>query len=183
MSHTLGDTLVAELNKRHAVVRETGKTVVLNEEWDHVLGRRILTRSSFASFKNFWLTSTPKEPPTRSWFWPGVVGALGGHAAEAAKVHRRGILRIARAGYREDRRAALGHRHVVDREARRAIIIANGAAADGVADGGVGRRVVDRPLCFIHNRAKHAASSEKDWWARYKIEPEAVLKQLWAESR
>ncbi len=54
MSHTLGDTLVAELNKRHAVVREMGKTVVLNEEWDHVLGRRILTRSSFASFKNFY---------------------------------------------------------------------------------------------------------------------------------
>jgi len=37
MSHTLGDTLVAELNKRHAVVREMGKTVVLNEEWDHAL--------------------------------------------------------------------------------------------------------------------------------------------------
>ncbi len=54
MSHTLGDTLVAELNERHAVVREMGKTVVLNEEWDHVLGRRILTRSSFASFKNFY---------------------------------------------------------------------------------------------------------------------------------
>ena len=54
MSHTLGDTLVAELNKRHAVVREMGKTVVLNEEWDHVLGRRVLTRSSFASFKNFY---------------------------------------------------------------------------------------------------------------------------------
>ena len=54
MSHTLGDTLVAELNKRHAVVRETGKTVVLNEEWDHVLKRHVLTRSSFASFKNYY---------------------------------------------------------------------------------------------------------------------------------
>ena len=37
MSHTLGDTLVAELNERHAVVREMGKTVVLNEEWVHVM--------------------------------------------------------------------------------------------------------------------------------------------------
>ena len=31
-----------------------GKPVVLNEEWDHALGRQILTRSSFASFKNFY---------------------------------------------------------------------------------------------------------------------------------
>lgn len=54
MSHTLGDTLVAELNERHAVVREMGKTVVLNEEWDHVLKRQVLTRSSFASFKNYY---------------------------------------------------------------------------------------------------------------------------------
>ncbi len=45
---------IRKLNKRHAVVRETGKTVVINEEWDHALGRHVLSRSSFHDFRNFY---------------------------------------------------------------------------------------------------------------------------------
>ena len=45
---------IRKLNKRHAVVREAGKTVVINEEWDHALGRHVLSRSSFHDFRNFY---------------------------------------------------------------------------------------------------------------------------------
>ena len=45
---------IRKLNKRHAVVRETGKTVVINEEWDPALGRHVLSRSSFNDFKNYY---------------------------------------------------------------------------------------------------------------------------------
>ena len=80
MSHTLGDTLVAELNERHAVVREMGKTVVLNEEWDHALGRRILTRSSFSSFKNFYANRPSRTP---SWSSPMRLSGLRTGVARA----------------------------------------------------------------------------------------------------
>lgn len=46
--------LLARLNKGHAVVREAGKTVVINEEFDPVLQRRKITHSSFADFTNFY---------------------------------------------------------------------------------------------------------------------------------
>ncbi len=48
------------------------------------------------------------------------------------------------------------------------------------------RKVSDEwtvPVCFLHHRALHAASSEKDWWAQRKIDPLATAQQLWAESR
>ena len=42
------------LNSRHAVVREAGKTVVITEENDPILRRRVLARSSFPDFANFY---------------------------------------------------------------------------------------------------------------------------------
>jgi len=42
------------MNKRHAVVKESGKTLVLNEEHDEVLGRRLTTRSSFTDIRSFY---------------------------------------------------------------------------------------------------------------------------------
>ena len=50
--------VIVRLNQRHAVVRESGKTIVVTEEQDPVLGRRTLTRSSFADFRNFYLSET-----------------------------------------------------------------------------------------------------------------------------
>lgn len=44
---------VADLNKRHFVSRESGKTRVYNEEWDDSCKRHMLTRSSFDDFSNF----------------------------------------------------------------------------------------------------------------------------------
>ena len=46
MGHLLRE--IRKLNKRHAVVRETGKTVVINEEWDHALSRHVLSRCQSA---------------------------------------------------------------------------------------------------------------------------------------
>ena len=48
------DDAVARLNKKHAVVREGGKTVVINEEYDRALSRPVITRSSFADFRHFY---------------------------------------------------------------------------------------------------------------------------------
>lgn len=50
--------VIFRLNQRHAVVREAGKTVVITEEHDPVLNRRVVTRSSFADFRNFYLCDT-----------------------------------------------------------------------------------------------------------------------------
>jgi len=47
--------VIVRLNAKHAVVREAGKTVVIAEEHDPVLSRRVITRSSFADFRNFYL--------------------------------------------------------------------------------------------------------------------------------
>lgn len=44
---------IANLNKRHFVSRESGKTRVFNEERDDALKRNVLTRSTFADFSNF----------------------------------------------------------------------------------------------------------------------------------
>ena len=46
---------ILRLNLRHAVVREGGRTVVITEERDPVLDRGIVTRSTFADFRNFYL--------------------------------------------------------------------------------------------------------------------------------
>ena len=45
---------LVELNERHAVIRDAGKTVVMNEEWDKVLKRRFLTHSTFDDHRNFY---------------------------------------------------------------------------------------------------------------------------------
>ena len=45
---------IARLNARHAVIREGGKTVIINHEFDPVFQRRVITRSSFADFRNFY---------------------------------------------------------------------------------------------------------------------------------
>ena len=44
------------MNARHAVVREAGKTVVITEDVDPVLQRVVLTRSSFADIRNFYMS-------------------------------------------------------------------------------------------------------------------------------
>jgi hypothetical protein len=49
--------LVKWMNKHHAVVREGGKTHVITEERDPIFGRRVLTRSSFADFKRFYMNT------------------------------------------------------------------------------------------------------------------------------
>jgi hypothetical protein len=46
--------LLERMNKRHAVVREGGKTRVLCEEWDPTLERNYLARSSFGDIRNFY---------------------------------------------------------------------------------------------------------------------------------
>lgn len=45
---------LAFMNERHAVVRDGGKTIVINEQHDAVLGRQLITRSSFADTRNFY---------------------------------------------------------------------------------------------------------------------------------
>ena len=42
------------MNTRHAVVREAGKTLILNEDHDENLHRRVITRSSFTDIKTFY---------------------------------------------------------------------------------------------------------------------------------
>lgn len=46
---------VAELNDRHAVVAEAGKALIINtRDWDPAMGRRVITYSTFADFKNLY---------------------------------------------------------------------------------------------------------------------------------
>ena len=57
---TRPDEMAAEaklewLNRRHAVVKEQGKTTVMTQEHVPTLRRRVLTRSSFQDFRNFYL--------------------------------------------------------------------------------------------------------------------------------
>jgi len=47
-------SFVENLNKKHFVSRDGGKTLVFNEEHDHVLNRKILTSSSFTHFREFY---------------------------------------------------------------------------------------------------------------------------------
>jgi hypothetical protein len=42
------------MNKRRAVVLETGKATVITETYDDILKRRVLTRSTFGDIKNFF---------------------------------------------------------------------------------------------------------------------------------
>ena len=46
------------LNAIHAVVPEAGKTIVITEEWDPVLERQVLQRSTFADFRNRYLNES-----------------------------------------------------------------------------------------------------------------------------
>jgi len=46
--------VVQELNGKHAVVSWSGKTVVINKEWDEVFSRHMISKSSFADFTNFY---------------------------------------------------------------------------------------------------------------------------------
>jgi hypothetical protein len=48
---------IKQMNERHAVVSEGGKTVVITEDYDPVLGRRVLSRSSFPDIRNFYLNA------------------------------------------------------------------------------------------------------------------------------
>jgi hypothetical protein len=47
--------VVFEMNRKHAVVREGGRTVVITDDYDPALERRVWTRSSFHDFNNFYL--------------------------------------------------------------------------------------------------------------------------------
>jgi hypothetical protein len=47
--------VIFRLNRKHAVVREAGKTVVITEERDQVLNRDVLLRSTFADLRNYYL--------------------------------------------------------------------------------------------------------------------------------
>jgi hypothetical protein len=47
--------VIFRLNRKHAVVVENGKTLVITETRDPVLDRDVLTRSSFADFRNRYL--------------------------------------------------------------------------------------------------------------------------------
>jgi Family of unknown function (DUF5906)/Domain of unknown function (DUF3854) len=58
--------VIFRLNQRHAVVREGGKTLVVTEEIDPVLARRVVTRSSFADFRNFYLRESVTIEPNRA---------------------------------------------------------------------------------------------------------------------
>ena len=49
------DELVAWMNKRHAVVVEAGKTVVITMGYDEVLDRPLILRSSFTDIRNLYL--------------------------------------------------------------------------------------------------------------------------------
>ena len=49
------DDDIDRLNKKHFVVVEQGKTLVVNEEFDDVLDRGFLTRSSFDDFRNRYM--------------------------------------------------------------------------------------------------------------------------------
>jgi len=46
--------VLLELNGRHCVVRESGKVRIFNEEYDEVLERNVLTRSTFEDIRNFY---------------------------------------------------------------------------------------------------------------------------------
>ena len=63
------DVLVKELNERHAVVIEAGSTVVITEDYDPVLERQVVRRSTFADIINRYAstrvqTLTPQGRPT-----------------------------------------------------------------------------------------------------------------------
>ena len=45
---------IAKLNAAHAVIRDAGKTVVINHEYDPVFQRRLITQSSFSDLRNFY---------------------------------------------------------------------------------------------------------------------------------
>ena len=48
------DALIEEMNQQHAVVREGGKTIVITEEYDDVLERRVICRSTFEDIRKFY---------------------------------------------------------------------------------------------------------------------------------
>lgn len=51
---------------------------------------------------------------------------------------------------------------------------------------GLGLKVSDEftvPLCAIHHSDNHATGDERNWWTERKIDPLAVAKDLWAQSR
>ncbi|MDN4986778.1 ERF family protein [Bradyrhizobium sp. WYCCWR 13022] len=53
-------------------------------------------------------------------------------------------------------------------------------------DHGIGQKVSDEftvPLCRAHHRELHRAGKETDWWMRRGIEPLAVARSLWLDSR
>jgi hypothetical protein len=56
---------VAELNRKHAVVTEQGKTLVITEARDPILERSVVTRSSFADFRNQYLNEYLDEGKKR----------------------------------------------------------------------------------------------------------------------
>jgi hypothetical protein len=47
--------VIFEMNRKHAVVREGGRTIVITDDYDPVLERNVLIRSSFRDFNNFYL--------------------------------------------------------------------------------------------------------------------------------
>jgi ERF superfamily len=50
----------------------------------------------------------------------------------------------------------------------------------------LGRKVSDEftvPLCRVHHRDLHRRSDERAWWEAAKIEPIAIARKLWRESR
>src|SRR5258705_1872472 len=49
---------IERMNAVHAVVRESGKTIVITEEFDPVLQRLSFTRSSLADIRNYYMNAT-----------------------------------------------------------------------------------------------------------------------------
>lgn len=47
--------VIFQMNRKHAVVREGGRTIVITDDYDPTLERRVWTRWSFLDFKNFYL--------------------------------------------------------------------------------------------------------------------------------
>jgi hypothetical protein len=65
---------LARMNKRYAVVRESGKTLVIADEFDPVLERRYLARSTFTDIRNFYHKPLPVDEDrsdTEGAWWLG----------------------------------------------------------------------------------------------------------------
>lgn len=72
---------IFRLNMRHFVVPESGKTVVISDEYDPVLSRQVLQRSTFADFRNLYLNEyiETTHPKTGKPIWKPLGHVWLGH--------------------------------------------------------------------------------------------------------